>query len=212
MIRQLIMVCALLQLTGCATLPGGKMLATSGKQALQAAPVQATLTEAQSQPLPLVPTQVQLGKLDPAYLFGTSDKAFFKLYRLPVFKEIYSVTISTRQEGLMGDSMLLLPNVLMLDEAFKVKRSFNENKLRNRGSGVELTVFINPSNADEHYMLIRNGNLESSLKQNMPIVQTNFISTPYGTFMITNGSEISSEIHSSPVGMLNIEQHGLTEK
>lgn len=196
----------LLLLGACTTIPSGQQLSSDGKKALGIASTVKSFSEASPLPLPVVLSVDGLSSKDLAFSFGDNDKAFFKLYRLPEFKEPYSITVTTHQEGQFSNAMLLIPNILFLDEGFNIKRTFGNQKVRNRGAGVELTVFINPSNSFERYVLIRGGNLDSSVKQSKPMVQTSFISTPYGTFMLTNGQEVSSEIYSSPVGQFTIEQ------
>jgi hypothetical protein len=198
-------------LAGCANQPTGSQIVAQGTNALEKVEVHQSLAQAPVHPLPIKAIKVSIDSKDTAFNFGTK-KAFFKLFRLPPFKAPYSITILSQQEGQYTNSALFMPTFITLDGQFKVMREYNETKMVNRGNGVELTVFINPSNSNEEYILIHGGALKGKIVQSMPLVQTSVIVTPYGSFAYSSGAEVESIIHNSPIGSIEIEQRGLPEQ
>lgn len=77
--------------------------------------------------------------------------AHYASYKLPVFRQAYSIEIESEIAGLT----LFAPEVLMLDGAGKVTRRLEFDRFSARGEKVEGTVFMHPDNALERYLIVR---------------------------------------------------------
>ncbi|KAF0814515.1 hypothetical protein IGB42_00569 [Andreprevotia sp. IGB-42] len=197
-------------LGGCAATTASQRV-SAAETALTRSVALGDLRLSQQTALPLKLERAVIDSTSPSYIFENGEKAFFKLYKLPQFVTAYSVTILAQREGSMADASLFMPVVLTLDEQFRTRRSFDEKSLRNRGSGLERTIFINPTNADERYLIIRGASLKGMVVQSLQSTQVQPIVTPYGMFFYSNGIEVKAEVRSSAVGFIEIEQKGLAD-
>ena len=150
-------------LTGCATT--GAQVAADGKQMLEKATLCCTtLKDAASLPLPVEKQELRIDGTHQAFLFSGA-KSFFVLYRLPEFKGTYSILLSSNSKGTVNDTAIFLPRVTTYDASFKLIPYFDESTLRSRGSTMEWTIFINPSNAAERYIAIHVSDLSATMER-----------------------------------------------
>lgn len=77
--------------------------------------------------------------------------AHYASYRLPVFRQPYVVAIESEIAG----QTLFAPEVLMLDAAGQVTRRLEFERFSTRGERVQGTVFMNPENREERYLIVR---------------------------------------------------------
>lgn len=208
--RSLLLLSAIVLAAGCAT--SGKDLVAQGKLDLDAAPLCcATLAEARRTALPLEAGTVVLDKTAQAFAFGDS-KAFFVLYELPEYTKPYSIIIRSAGAGTLDDTSLLIPRVAFYDQAWKPARYFDEKTLRNRGNGLERTVFINPANAGERYMAIFGSDLSASIERAYSMVTVTPVAIGPVIVNVYDGADGTSTLRSSPTGTLGLEIRGLAPK
>ncbi|MGQ0621041.1 MAG: MalM family protein [Panacagrimonas sp.] len=83
---------------------------------------------------------------------STDDgSAIFASYKLPAFRQPYSIDIDSEIAG----QTLFAPEVLLLDAAGKVTRRLEFDRFSARGERVEGTVFMHPENRAERYLIVR---------------------------------------------------------
>lgn len=192
---------------GCAT--SGKKLAAEGTHAIDSAALCCTtLADAAALPLPTEKQHVRIDGTRQAFLFD-GVKSFFVLYRLPDFRNTYSILVSSNPEGTTTDLSIFLPRISIYDASFQRVRYFDEHTLRSRGGVMERTVFINPANANERYLAIHSASLAEPVER---ILSTQTATTmPIGTgfIMWQSGMDMKSTLRSAPVGAVDIEVSGL---
>lgn len=194
-------------LAACATT--GTQLATDGKQALDKASLCCTtLADATALPLPAEKQQLRIDTTRQAFLFD-GVKSFFVLYRLPEFKRTYSILVSSTPEGTMSDTAIFLPRITLYDGDFRQTRHFDERTLRSRGSTMERTVFINPSNAGERYIAIHASDMSAPIERTVSMQTVQPIAVGTGMFMMQNGMDVKTSLRPVPVGVIDIEVNGL---
>ncbi len=202
-------VTAALLLSGCATTPSGREIVEGSVKALAAAPVCCDkLAEAARSALPTQPTEIVLDKSAQAFNFD-GHKAFFLLLELPVYKQPYSVVITSLAVGHMTDVAVLIPRITVFDADFKPIRNFDEKTLRNRGNNLERTVFINPSNQGERYLAIFGSDLSASIERAYSMMTVTPVVAGPIVFNMYGGQDGKSTLRSSPTGKLKLETQGL---
>jgi hypothetical protein len=207
-------------LCACASVaPVGDHL-SSARSALSTAPVCcASLEEAPAAELPPTQSAIAMDATRPVIELDGS-KSYFLLYRLPPYAAPYSVSVTSIAQdmaasyaglGSLGtastirERAVLVPRVLMFDAAFKTTRVFDDQSLRARGDNLELTIFVNPDNAHERYMLIHGANRTKSTESSyatvtsMPIYSGGVV----GTFVY--GQEARSRLHDAPTGTIQLK-------
>lgn len=173
-----------------------------------------TLADAKRQPLPRDATTINFNEQSQATRFH-GRKAFFAIFELPHFEREYSINITSHAEGMKGGRMasevtILVPRVALYDAYFKETRLFSDESLRNRGSNLERTVFINPSNRNERYLVIYGSDLTASIERSVSEVNTINISIAPGIYApIHTGHDGKMTIRSSPTGAVTLEARGL---
>ncbi|MFC7515806.1 hypothetical protein ACFQUU_12400 [Herbaspirillum sp. GCM10030257] len=194
-------------LTACATT--GTQVAIDGKQMLEkAASCCTTLKDAALLPLPIEKEQLRIDGTRQAFLFDGA-KSFFVLYRLPEFKGTYSILVSSNPEGTVNDTAIFLPRVTTYDASFKPLRYFDESTLRSRGSTMERTIFINPSNTAERYIAIHASDLSTPMERTVSMQTFQQIYVGTGFIMVQNGADVKSTLRPVPIGTVDIEVNGL---
>jgi hypothetical protein len=194
-------------LTACATT--GTQVAADGKQMLEkAALCCTTLSDATSLPLPLEKQEMRIDGSRQAFPFG-GTKSFFVMYRLPEFKGTYSILVSSSPEGTVNDTAIFLPRVTTYDASFKPLRYFDESTLRSRGSTMERTIFINPSNAAERYITIHASDLSAPMQRTVSMQTFQQVYVGTGFVMVQNGADVKSTLRPVPIGTVGIEVNGL---
>lgn len=83
---------------------------------------------------------------------STSEGASsYASYRLPVFRQPYWIDIDSEVAG----QTLFAPEVLLLDAAGEVVRTIDFERFSRRGERMRATVFLNPENREERYLVVR---------------------------------------------------------
>lgn len=200
---------AAIALTGCQTV--GSHIASQSREKLNAAPVCCkTIAEAKTRPLPVRQANFELSANSQAFYFDVG-KAFFDIFELPPYSGPYSILIGSRASGSIQDMSIMAPWVTLLDENFKPTRNFDENTLRQRGSVFERTIFINPGNRNERYMVIFGSPIESSRSSTVGVTGTNTFYAGGAMFMIPTGAEVKSNQQHSPTGSYFLDIQGLQQ-
>ena len=203
---------SVLFLAGCAVVPTGLERVAQGKKQLDDAKVCcATLAEARKLALPLDRSTLIIDNTLQAFDFG-AGKAFFVIYELPVFERTYSVSISSVPGGPLTDMALFVPRVALYDGSFRRTRFFDEKTLRNRGTTLERTIFINPHNSDEKYLVVSGSDLSSSIETSYSTVTYTPIVAGPVVFNLVGGQDGKAQLRTSPTGQLEIEVGGLTQR
>lgn len=159
-------------------------------------------------PLPLVPTKYMMNETADVFL-QDGERVYGVLLKLPAFANTYGITLTSKTQGTQSEQMVFAPRVKMMNARFEVTRSFDESDLRTRGGNPERTVYVNPPNADERYMLIHGSGLKSSYTKQVPIHTVQTISTGYGVMYWSGGADIKATIQSVPFGEIEVETDGL---
>jgi hypothetical protein len=198
---------AAIVLTGCQT--AGSHIASQSREKLNAAPVCCkTIAEAKIRPLPALQTDFELSANSQAFYFD-AGKAFFDMFELPTYNGPYSILIGSRASGSIQDMSIMAPWVILLDENFQPTRSFDENTLRPRGSSLERTIFINPGDRHERYMVIFGSPIESSRSSTVGVTGANTFYAGGAMFSIPTGSDVKSKQEHSPTGSYFLDIKGL---
>lgn len=200
---------AAIAMTGCQTV--GSHIASQSREKLNAAPVCCgAISEAKLRPLPVQQTEFELSASSQAFYFD-AGKAFFDMFELPPYSGPYSILIGSHSSGSIQDMSVMAPWVILLDENFQATRSFDESSLRPRGSSLERTVFINPANRNERYMIIFGSPIESIRSSTVGVIGSNTFYAGGAMFSIPTGTEVKSKQEHSPTGKYFLETKGLQQ-
>ncbi|MEK8087714.1 hypothetical protein WNB94_14975 [Aquabacterium sp. A3] len=137
------------------------------------------------------------------------EKAYGVLFELPEFAKTYSVTLTSITQGMQTERMVFAPRVKMMNSRFEVTRSFHESDLRTRGGNPERTIYINPANAGERYMLIHGSGLRGSYSKKIPVQTSQAIHTGFGVVYWADGADVVATTRSSPYGEIEVQVDGL---
>lgn len=197
-------------LTACAAGPSGQMRVAEAKASLDAAPACCdSLSKADNIPLPLKKTTIEIDGKSQAFEFE-SKKSFFKVFSLPAFTRPYGVLVTSLAGGPLADLTVFVPRVAMLNANFDRTRFFEEASLRSRGNNLERTIFINPADSQERYILIYGSGLASSVELTFSQVSSQTYSGANGgLFVFHTGNDAKAVVRAAPVGRLEIEVQGL---
>jgi hypothetical protein len=215
----------LVLLSGCATAPPATDTVALARTALAAAtPCCSTLAEALRTPLPMEATSLSIGIDRPVFDFE-GRRGFFVMFELPKFVAAYSILIESQPSdaaatfekggGFFGTTSaaaktLLTPGVVMLDEAFRTLRRFDQQGLRSRGDGLERTVFVNPSNDGERYIAIYGIDRDEVVTKTYGVVTSTPVFAGAAVGYFVSGQDQKARIHFSPIGALQITVQGLS--
>ncbi len=164
--------------------------------------------EAHVRPLPLEATKFQMDEKADVFL-QDGAKAYGVPLQLPVFAKTYGIAISSKTQVLQTERMVFSPRVKFMNERFEVTRSFDEKDLRIRGGNPERTVYINPGNANERFMLIHGSSMKGSYTKQMPVQTVTPVYTGYGVMNWTDGADVEVTVHGSPYGEIEVSVDGL---
>lgn len=200
---------AAIALTGCQT--SGSHIASQSREKLTAAPICCkTIAEAKIRPLPAKQTDFELSANSQAFYFDVG-KAFFDIFELPKYSAPYSILIGSRAAGSIQDMSIMAPWVTLLDENFQPTRSFDESTLRPRGNTLERTIFINPGNRNERYMVIFGSPIESIHNSTVGITGSTSFYAGGAMFSIPTGADVNSKQEHSPTGSYFLDVLGLQQ-
>jgi hypothetical protein len=186
--------------------PSGAKLAQRGWDALKNHPECCYAYQQLSRlPLPAgsTPSSFDVDRERQTFRFG-EDKAFVLMFELPAYRAPYAIRLSSLPLGCKLDAALFVPEVLMLDARYQVTRTFDDKTLRHRGAGLERTIFINPDNATERYMLIHGASRAGTTVSEIPVVSAN--NTIFGPlpFTFSEGEDVQARLSTSPVGRIEV--------
>lgn len=193
-------------LAGCQT-PGSQVAQQSQGRLAAVAVCCNKIADAKIVPLPAKPADLELNANSQA--FGFEDgKAFFEMFRLPAYNGPYRILIGSRSTGTTQDMSVMAPRITLLDGKFATTRHFDESTLRQRGGVLERTVFINPENSAEQYLIIRGSPDDRSSVSTVNLSGATPVFVGVGMFIVPTGSEVKSTLHYSPTGSYFIRVEG----
>lgn len=166
------------------------------------------LKELAKAPLPLEKAELRLDEKSPAHDFGHGPQAFL-LLELPAYQKTYSVNITSLPWAPTPFNRTELSHVAMriqtLDADFSPQRVYPHTGMKRRGHGYEKTVFINPTNQNERYLLIY-GALNVAPEQ-VTVSRTDVVFV--GTGYYIGGTDQAITLKAASSGALQIEAKGL---
>ncbi len=189
-------------LVGCQT-PGSQVAKQSREQLVTATVCCKTIAEAKVRPVPQN-ANLELSATSQAFTFE-DGKAFFEMFRLPPYTVPYSILIGSLTRGTRDDRSVMGLRVTLLDENFQPTRHFDESTLRQRGGVLERTVFVNPDNSAERYLVLYGSPIEKISSDTAGSVQA----IQSGMAMLFIGTETGRSLHYSPTGMYFLRVDGL---
>lgn len=196
-------------LCGCAA-PSGEQIVSRSQALLDERSVSTSSVEQLTRkPLPLKPADISLDEQAEVFDIG-GQKSYVAVFELPSFQRPYSVTLSSNPDGPPLDIRIFVPRVTVLDDQFKVTRSFTEDGLRSRGRSLERTVFFNPGNSRDRYLLIHSGLLRAAYQRDVQLLTNQTISAGAVTMNWADGQDAKGMVRPSPVGKVELTVDGLS--
>jgi hypothetical protein len=162
------------------------------------------LKDAARTALPNEKSEFKLNDKSPVHDFGQGVQPYL-LIELPEFTTTYSVGIVDlpQNPGVFNAnnySQLAL-QIQTLDANFAPKREYTYTNMKKRGLGYEKTVFINPQNHSEKYVLVR-GILNIS-PQEVTISKTDMMFVGTGYFI--GGTDAKLTVQPTSMGVVMID-------
>ena len=159
-------------------------------------------------PLALEKTEVKLGEQSPMHDFGDGAQPYL-LIALPELVKPYSFTVSDLLQApraFSGDPFTRLAlHIQTLDANYQPKRTYSYSGMKKRGSAYEKTIFMNPQNNDEKYVLVRG--VPSAAPEEVVISRLDMVFVGTGFFM--GGTDHKLVLHSVAKGAVLVEPKGL---
>lgn len=197
-------------LGGCAHKTGEQVVAHSRAVLDSRAASAASIDQLPRKPLPLKPTVLAFGEEHADVFTLDGQKSYVAVLELPAFQRTYSVTVTSNPQGSALDTWVFTPRITMLDEHFKTTRTFTEESLRSRGSALERTVFFNPGNSRDRYLVIHGGALKAAYQRDVQVISTQQLSNGMGGFVNwSSGADAKGMVRPSPVGKVEVTVDGL---
>jgi hypothetical protein len=158
--------------------------------------------------LPLEKTELRLDENSPVHDFGQGKQAFL-LLALPAYKQTYAISVANLPlgpgSGGGSDHTHIAMRIQTLDAEFSPLRVYPHTGMKKRGSGYEKTIFINPANQNEHYLLVYGAlNLEP---EQVTVSRTDVVFVGTGFFI--GGVDKPFTLSASSRGVLSVEVKGL---
>ncbi|MCG2655027.1 MAG: hypothetical protein L6414_06135 [Hydrogenophaga sp.] len=164
---------------------------------------------AQRQALPPEPQAFELDDQSPTHDFGQGPQPYV-LIELPPYREPYEVRLWSEPKAKGYQSVdqhtRIVPRIFTLKSDFSVARSYSGSQLRDRNGSPEKTVFMNPKNQDERFILVYGDKNAPPAELQRSEGKTVFVGT--GFFM--DGSDNRYTLHPFDKGTLHMEARGLT--
>lgn len=159
-------------------------------------------------PLPLEKTELRLDENSPAHNFGQGTQAFL-LLELPAYQKTYSINITSLPWASTAFNRTELTHLAMrietLDADFSPLRVYPHTGMKRRGNGYDKTIFINPSNQSERYLLIYGAlNVEP---ERVTVSKTDVVFV--GTGFYIGGADHALTLKAASSGALLVEAKGL---
>jgi hypothetical protein len=158
--------------------------------------------------LPLAKTELKLDENSPVHDFGQGSQSFV-LLELPTYKQTYAVNVTNlpQSPGTFNGSEYthIAMHIETLDAEFSPVRVYQHTGMKKRGIGYEKTVFINPPNQNERYLLIYGAlNVEPEL---VTVSRTDVVFVGTGFFI--GGTDKPLTLKAASSGVLLVEAKGL---
>lgn len=197
-------------MVGCANTPikSAQQQLTELRQHLQQSPsVQSSLSQIAAQPLPTKKKIFHINEKLPVYRFEQGAVYVLKL-ELPTYQAPYQIVLTgTGNIARDGNLLMFAPVVYLLDAQHQVVRHISSQDLVRRGTGsLERTVFINPKNAQERYLVIA-GEL-GDVSYDRTVASINNGSTyvaGVGGVSWSTGTESTNKVFYAPIGTVSIQ-------
>ena len=159
-------------------------------------------------PLPLEKTELRLDEKSPAHDFGQGAQALL-LLELPAYTTTYAVSITSLPlaggAGKGNELTHIAMRIETLDADFSPLRMYPHTGMKKRGHGYEKTIFINPSNQNERYLLIYGAlNVEPA---QVTVSRTDVVFVGTGFFI--GGIDNAFTLRATSSGVLQVEAKGL---
>lgn len=160
--------------------------------------------------LPVEKTAFNLDDKSPVHDFGQGVQPYL-LIELPQFTTTYSISIADLPQtpGVFNKNnhTQLALQIQTLDADFAPKREYGYANMKKRGLGYEKTVFINPPNSTEKYVLVR-GILNVS-PQEITVSKTDMVFVGTGFFI--GGTDAKLTVQPTSMGVVMVEAKGLSQ-
>jgi hypothetical protein len=165
-------------------------------------------TQLAAQPLPAKPQVFEINDTLPVTKVDQNNGYALK-FVLPAFQTPYSIVLQgfSNVQTSDGNILMFAPVVYLLDEQHQITRQFSAKDLVRRGAfNLERTIFMNPKNAQERYLVI-SGDLdgESFDRKVASSNQGAVYVAGAGSISWATGSESKNTIFYSPVGSVLIK-------
>lgn len=166
------------------------------------------LQSVERQTLPLEPKAFELDDKSPMHDFGQGPQPYV-LIELPQYQEPYEVRVWNEPKAKGYQSVdqhtRIVPRIFTLKSDFSVARSYSGSQLRDRNGSQEKTVFMNPKNQDERFILVYG----DKNAQPAELVRSEGKTVFVGTGFFLDGTDNRYMIHPLDKGMLHVEARGL---
>ncbi|PKO29822.1 MAG: hypothetical protein CVU36_10920 [Betaproteobacteria bacterium HGW-Betaproteobacteria-9] len=163
---------------------------------------------AQRQTLPLEPQAFELDDQSPTHDFGQGPQPYV-LVELPPYQEPYEVRVWNEPKANGARSAdqhtRIVPRIFTLKADFSVARSYSGSQLRDRNGSQEKTVFMNPPNQEERFILV----FGDKNAQPAELVRSEGKTVFVGTGFFMDGSDNRYTLHPFDKGTLHMEVRGL---
>lgn len=184
-------------------------------------------------PIPMVLTEIKLDETSSIYDFGYGPQAYL-FFELPTYKKPYHINVNNipQAPGFFNKTAYsqIAMRIETFDSSFNSKRIYQHTAMKKRGLGFDKTVFINPANGSEKYLLVY-GDIkaapEETIVSEKAVTMTGasaslalsilvavasggrvFLANP----IVADGVDSKVEIAANDKGILIIEAKGLVEK
>jgi hypothetical protein len=158
--------------------------------------------------LPPEKAELKLDETSPFHNFGQGGQPFL-LIELPPFQKAYEVHLSNLPQPPKQKSNVeftrLAMRIEMLDADFSPVRTYLHSGMKKRAMGYEKTVFINPGNQNERYLLVYGAlNLEP---ERVTVSRTDVVFVGTGFFI--GGTDQVITLQAADYGAVMVEAKGL---
>lgn len=161
------------------------------------------------QPLPAEQQAFDINDTLPTHDFGQGSQPFL-LIELPPFQAPYEVRlrneVKDRGEPTPQRFTRLVPHIQTLKSDYSPARSYPSARLRERSGTQEMTVFFNPPNQDERYLVVY-GDLKA---RDTELLRSDSKTVFVGTGFFLDGADHRQVIHAAAQGNVQVIVKPLT--
>lgn len=158
--------------------------------------------------LPPEKAELKLDETSPVHNFGQGGQPYL-LIELPPFVKAYEIHLSNLpqppKQKSADEFTRLAMRIATLDAEFSPIRTYLHSGMKKRAMGYEKTVFINPANQNERYLLIYGAlNLEP---ERVTVSKTDVVFVGTGFFI--GGTDQAITLAAADFGVVVVEAKGL---